>query len=235
MIREDLESLEPAVLESVPTEGLESSTGAPVEAAYGYRLTRIDGALSPWMVVVAVVEAGAERLCGWFPDRSMILDDLDVDATDFELIDLELASIAGPRGDSFVQADHEQLDPTESIFSVTPVTSWTRAWMRKTFGGARVSAISFSSVGDALLAAAELLDFGVPAEEFDTVVVGAVGVRLLPSVWTWIQVPGTGPVCDEVTFVATKTVVWISACGLEPTKGHDLVDELVGQVVSVLR
>jgi hypothetical protein len=38
-----------------------------------------------------------------------------------------------------------------------------------------------------------------------------------------------------VTLVATTTVVWISACGLEPTEGHELVNELVGQVVSVLR
>lgn len=196
-----------------------------------YRLSVKGTEVGADLLTVLVTEGERSRLCAFATARakefhaSLPKTVGDEGPTARSLPDIIPAAVAP----GYRQVEEGPGTPREA----EAVASWHRSWQEGEYGGATVSAIRYSSVSAAEAAARRLLE-GLASdavEQFDVGgIAGAVGVRYLGYAWLWIQPPTEGRVIDTVVIPFSDVVVLASVSNLAATDGHEVVNDLAGEI-----
>lgn len=116
-----------------------------------------------------------------------------------------------------------------------PLESWTVAWIRDSYGGARESIARMRSIDDASTLVDDWLRDEYP-ESSETFMVpglpGAVGLRRVGFAWLWAQSDAVGPFIDEVEMQFGSTVIEVGLSNVSAGSDHHQVEALARQVAA---
>lgn len=179
---------------------------------------------------VAVDEGHERRLCGVQTDPPVAPRDLPVpaDLGSTRASPHQMLPTSGPAGWS--QLRDAKHDPEQGEMAAA-----SRVWRPTSFGGARVTAIQFTTSDKAAEATSDWVSHlaGDAVETFAVPdVPGAIGIRFLGRAWTWVQAPSVAPLQDRVVLRGGDRVALADVTITVAHDDHHLVLALAEQVAT---